>query len=207
MLQIYPNLMEDNKPKPNLAGIAAIITAVTGLVGAFAVFYPKSGESEPKAKENTEQVSSLEKADDFCSVITTCIKDADHNFDNIRETRPEEFENEGWQQKEFVSKVKVPQSKSNVVNHIYLKGANGGLTYDFTSEITSGVKLIDAEAAFDQTMKKLDECLSGYTITNNADLDEETTRSTLYQLDGREITLRLIKEEQTYSVELMIEKP
>lgn len=206
MLQVHPNLMEDNKPKPNFAGIAAIITAVTGLIGAFAVFYPKSGESEPKAPANTEQVSSHENTNDFCSVINTCIKDIDHNFDHIREARAEEFENEGSQQKEFVSKVKVPQSRSNVVNQMYLKGKNAGLVYDFTSEIAVGVKLIDAEIAFEQTMKKLDACLMGYTITNDTEIDEETTRSTRYELNGHEVILKLMKDEQAYLVELVIEK-
>lgn len=206
MLLIQPNLMEDNKPKPNFTGIAAIITAVTGLVGAFAVFYPKSGDSEPKNPASTEQLNVHENKNDFCAVIKTCISDAEHNFDHIRESRAEEFENEGSQQKEFGSKVKIPQSKSNVVNHIYLKGENGGLLYDFTSEITSGVKLIDAEAAFDQTMKKLDDCLTGYHISNDTEIDEETTRSTRYEHDGHEVILKIIKDEQTYSVELVIER-
>ena len=196
--------MEDNKPKPNLAGIAAIITAVTGLIGALAIFYPKSGDSEPKPA-GTEQTTT-QKADDFCTAITTCINDVDQNFEHIRQSRAEEFENETSQQKEFASTVKIPQSSTNTVNQLVLKDQNGGPMYDFTSEIVTQVKLIDAEVAYDQAMKKLDACLPAYTISNNTEVDDDIIKSTRYEKDGHQVILQVVKEEQTYSVELVIEK-
>lgn len=180
--------------------------ATATLVGAFAVFYPKHSETEPKPGK-TEQAEAISTgaAGDFCSLLNQCIQDIPNGFEQIKGAKSDEYENADFKQKTFYSKIQLPNTSSCTINIYLLK--NGNLSHDFTSIISSTSEKIDAELAYQQMSRKLATCLRDYVNEDNGIKDEDVLKSTAYRLNGAEITLELSedKENKIYAVDLVVQ--
>jgi hypothetical protein len=200
--------MAENE-KTNYSGIAAIITAVATLVGAFAVFYPRGAEPGNKAPE--EHVAAAADAGaavngDFCALVHQCMNGVDNDFETIKGVQVDETPG-AETVTTYRSKVELPGSISSSVERFYSKD---DVSYDFTSTLIETGKREEAEVSYLQANKKLAECLSDQqpvVTTAGPDKTDDSVKTTVYRLKtGAELDVAEIKDSDgTYTVVLTVQ--
>ncbi|MES2726683.1 MAG: hypothetical protein V4643_06245 [Bacteroidota bacterium] len=201
--------MAENE-KSNFNGIAAIITALAGLVGAIAVIY-NNVKADSKTPETTQsQTIAIPEYDksDLCACVNECIKNIPNNFDSIKSEQMED--DPGFDGESFKSKVFLPKSIINTIEKNYIKGEQGEestILYRFVSIVKESATENQANIAYLELNEKLKKCLTNFDVTKNMSVygDTDPEESTSYRLNGAEVNLAIYyTKEDGYSVEVVV---
>lgn len=197
--------MSEKKTPLNFRGIAALITAVAGLVGAFSIF-PQNSKSLDQVKpiDTSENalISGSKINNDFCVLVNKYITEVPNDFVNI--IGDEDLTNgQDKSTKYFYSKVNFPQVLTNTIQWNKAKDSEDSENYISTIVFIKTVSNEDSDFKYKELQKKLYSCLRDPFLKSSVThMIDETLKSETYSIPKVKAVLQLNKIDNIYTVEL-----